>query len=316
MFNTIYSNIYRPFGLLLLLVLLTPIHLLHAQNIDMAHGQQNNKNSSEEASTRLISAGAGITELVLALGGEKNLIGTDSSSQIPAQLAQVTQVGYHRMLSAEGLLSLHPDVLLGSDVMGPEKTLALLRSANVHVVSLPSATNQAGLFNNIDIISQLLGSQQQAEKLKSNITKQLTHIKSNHIKLEQSKQPIKVLFMLLQAGRPAKVGGKGTAADTIIQLAGGENSAPFSGYKILSQEGILSLQPDVILLSSRQDLENTDKTLFPLLANMPLIASTKAYQQQSIFTIPAHALIGGLGLSAINEAETLSQQLISVSTHQ
>lgn len=311
MFSSTYSTIRYSFGLLLLLVLFTPIRYVQAHNIDSNHDKHN---SHQETSNRLITAGAGVTELVLALGGEKYLIGADSSSQLPSHLTQVKQVGYHRMLSAEGLLSLHPDVLLGSDVMGPETTLSLLRSAHVNVISLPTASNKKALFSNIDVISQILNRQSQAKILKQSISKQLERIDDNRSQRSQNVPPLKILFMLLQAGRPAKIGGEGTAADIIIQLAGGKNSASFSGYKTLSQEGILSLQPDVILISSRQNLEDTDRTLHPILTSMPLLASTKAYQQAHIFTLPPHALIGGLGLSSINEAEKLSQQLMLIPT--
>ncbi|WP_299493092.1 ABC transporter substrate-binding protein [uncultured Shewanella sp.] len=260
---------------------------------------------------RIISAGAGITELVLALNGEKNVIAIDSSSQLPKGLNHIKQVGYHRMLSAEGLLSLNPDILIGSDVMGPATTLALLRAADVNVISLPIANNKSQLFNNIDTISTVLAKPNQAKKVKNHLSAQLNTIAKNRDKLEHSK-PIKVLFLLLQAGRPAKVGGKDSAADIIIHLAGAQNSATFSGYKTVSQEGILSIDPDIILISSRNKIsEKQDTSLLPLLSNMPLLANTSAYQNKRIFMIPAKALIGGMGLSAIDEAERFNQQLLS-----
>ncbi|WP_299008063.1 ABC transporter substrate-binding protein [uncultured Shewanella sp.] len=261
---------------------------------------------------RLISAGAGITELVLSLKGENNLIAVDASSQLPKSLSHIKQVGYHRMLSAEGLLSLQPDVVLGSDVMGPANTLTLLRSAGVKVISLPTATNKNELFDNIDAISTLLTKTSHAKELKNHLSAQLDTITQNRNQISKAR-PIKVLFMLLQPGRPAKVGGMNTAADIIIQLTGAQNSATFSGYKTVSQEGILSMQPDIILISSRNEsTEKQDINSLPLLANMPLVANLAAYQNKHVFMIPPKALIGGLGLSAIDEAEILSNKFISL----
>ncbi|WP_298770552.1 hemin ABC transporter substrate-binding protein [uncultured Shewanella sp.] len=291
-------------------LLLTSSLTVKAHSAELLEPNQQAATSTQDI--RLISAGAGITELVLALGGENNLIAVDASSKIPKNLRHIKQVGYHRMLSAEGLLSLHPNVLLGSDVMGPANTLALLRSADVKVISLPSATNKNELFNNIDAVSTLLAKTNNAETLKNHLSAQLNKIAKNRNQISDS-HPIKVLFMLLQAGRPAKVGGADTAADIIIQLTGSQNSATFSGYKTVSQEGILSMQPDIILISSRNEsTEKQDISLFPLLANMPLLASLPAYQNKHVFVIPPKALIGGLGLSAIDEAEILSQQFISL----
>ena len=53
-------------------------------------------------------------QLILALGGEQSLVATDISSVEPKNLPRV---GYHRALSAEGILSLAPTRLIGSDEM-------------------------------------------------------------------------------------------------------------------------------------------------------------------------------------------------------
>lgn len=73
--------------------------------------------SSTLAAERIISAGSSVTELILALGAEQQLVGIDVTSVAPPSLA-LPKVGYHRQLSAEGLLALEPTQLLGS-VDGP-----------------------------------------------------------------------------------------------------------------------------------------------------------------------------------------------------
>lgn len=121
--------------------------------------------------------------------------------------------------------------------------------------------------------------------------------------------------MLLQEGRGARVGGKGTAADTIIELSGAQNVAAFEGYKSMSQEGILSLQPDLILLSKRseQASEQTHSQIAQeLIKEMPLLAHTPAGINKHIQTLPPQALLGGLGLSAISAADTLASTLLTL----
>ncbi|MDD1829549.1 ABC transporter substrate-binding protein, partial [Photobacterium sp. ZSDE20] len=68
---------------------------------------------------RIISAGSAVTELVLALGAEEQLVGIDVTSRFP-QSDNLPKIGYHRNLSAEGLLALEPTTLIGSDEMGPD----------------------------------------------------------------------------------------------------------------------------------------------------------------------------------------------------
>src|SRR5690606_33797497 len=62
-------------------------------------------------------------------------------------------------------------------------------------------------------------------------------------------KPAKVLFLLsVQSGR-ALAGGRGTAADAMLNLAGAENVATaFDGYKPLSGEAALLMAPDAIVV--------------------------------------------------------------------
>ena len=103
---------------------------------------------------RLVSAGAGMTELVLALDAGTELVAVDSTSLVPEEFTTVEKLGYHRMLSAEGILALDPDLVLGTDAMGPETTLEVLRGADVKVVKLTGAETAEQLLNNIDTLGK------------------------------------------------------------------------------------------------------------------------------------------------------------------
>jgi iron complex transport system substrate-binding protein len=268
---------------------------------------------TETQQTRIVSAGAGVTELILALGAAPQLVGIDSTSHIPAKLASTTQVqrlGYHRMLSAEGIIALNPSHVIGSEVMGPESSLNLLTQANIHVIKLNSASTEQQLMDNIDSLSDIVAKPSSALELKRTLKQQLAQIADKRSQLTHKP---KVLFLLLQEGRPARVGGKDTAADLIINLAGGANAADFDSYKSVSGEGILALNPEVILLSHRseQNMPATPARLFAEVSKqIPLVAHTTAGQAQAFISLKPEALIGGLGLSAIDAADTLVQQFL------
>ncbi len=68
---------------------------------------------------RIVSVSGATTEIVYALGAEKQLVGTDTTSLFPAAALQTPKVGYMRQLSAEGLLSLKPDAVIGTTEAGP-----------------------------------------------------------------------------------------------------------------------------------------------------------------------------------------------------
>ena len=86
-----------------------------------------------ELPQRWVSAGGALSEWVSALGGESKLVGVDTTSQHPESLKALPSIGYQRQLSAEGVLSLSPQILVGTEEMGPPSVLSQIRSAGVQV---------------------------------------------------------------------------------------------------------------------------------------------------------------------------------------
>jgi ABC-type hemin transport system substrate-binding protein len=80
-----------------------------------------------DATSRIVSVGGAVTEIVYRLGAAEHLVGVDTSSTYPAAATQLPQVGYQRMLSVEGVLSLRPTLVLLSVEAGPPDAEALLK---------------------------------------------------------------------------------------------------------------------------------------------------------------------------------------------
>lgn len=261
--------------------------------------------SASLANERVISAGSAVTELIVALGQQQKLVAVDVTSELPAELT-LPKIGYHRQLSAEGLLALGATRLIGSDEMGPDTTLNQLRSAGVEVDVVNTEPTPEGLLLRVDQIASLLNAQSQASALKQKIENQITALENNKI---DDKSAPKVLFLLIHEGRPANVAGRDTTPDAIIELAGARNPAAnqLKSYKPLSTEAIVDMQPDVILVSGRSynKLGGADE----IVAKMPMLAATPAGQNKRIIQIDGRALVGGLGLKSLSEAERLSALL-------
>ncbi|EKO3412368.1 ABC transporter substrate-binding protein [Vibrio fluvialis] len=261
--------------------------------------------SSTLAAERIISAGSSVTELILALGAEQQLVGIDVTSVAPPSLA-LPKVGYHRQLSAEGLLALEPTQLLGSNEMGPETTLNQLKSAGVDVEVINSDSTPQGLLQRIDQIASLTHSEAAAGPLKQQVNDALKALQAHQPNASTRK---KVLFLLIHEGRAANVAGSDTVPDAMITLAGGVNPAAtqLTSYKPLSMEAMVEMQPDVILVSGRSydKMGGADA----ILAAMPMLAATPAGQSKQIITVDGHALVGGLGLKSLAEAQRLQALL-------
>ena len=77
---------------------------------------------------RIVSLGGALTEVVYLLGAQGQLVGTDTTSLFPEAALRTAKVGYMRQLSAEGLLSLQPDAVVGTTEAGPPVVLDQVRS--------------------------------------------------------------------------------------------------------------------------------------------------------------------------------------------
>ncbi|WP_305844408.1 heme/hemin ABC transporter substrate-binding protein [Photobacterium leiognathi] len=252
---------------------------------------------------KIISAGASITQIINALNAQDQLVAVDLTSKTLVDKS-VPKVGYHRQLSAENLMSLSPTNVIGSDEMGPQSTLDLLKQSGVSVDVVNSGETVKDLLQRIDQIASLTHHQQRAEVLKEKLSKQLNKINKVAANIKTAK---KVLFLMIHDGRPINVAGSNTTADSIISLAGAVNPAAesVSNYKPISAEAIVTMQPDIILLSTRT--ASKIKSMKDLVKQMPLIAATPAATNNALLTINGTALIGGLGLESVNEALRLNQ---------
>ncbi|WP_318467949.1 heme/hemin ABC transporter substrate-binding protein [Photobacterium leiognathi] len=252
---------------------------------------------------KIISAGASITQIINALNAQDQLVAVDLTSKTLVDKS-VPKVGYHRQLSAENLMSLSPTNVIGSDEMGPQSTLDLLKQSGVSVDVVNSGETVKDLLQRIDQIASLTHHQQRAEVLKGKLSKQLNEIKQATANIKTAK---KVLFLMIHDGRPINVAGSNTTADSIISLAGAVNPAAesVSNYKPISAEAIVTMQPDIILLSTRT--ASKIKSMKDLVKQMPLIAATPAATNNALLTINGTALIGGLGLESVDEALRLNQ---------
>ena len=72
------------------------------------------------AQSKIVSVGGDVTEILYGIGADDQVVATDTTSVYPTAAALTPKVGYVRRLSAEGVLSLEPDLILISGAAGPE----------------------------------------------------------------------------------------------------------------------------------------------------------------------------------------------------
>src|SRR3954469_24746733 len=152
-------------------ILLTSIALLaFAFGCGRFANQQN-----ETAGDRVVVISPIYNEIIWAFGAQDKVVGVDLSSTYPPEIKNVTTVGYHRALSAEGILSLHPTVILSDDNnIGPPQVVEQIKQLNIPIQGFKSKNDTIdGTKALIREIGAFFGKQDKAEELCKNLDQQL-----------------------------------------------------------------------------------------------------------------------------------------------
>ncbi|TDF86231.1 hemin ABC transporter substrate-binding protein [Pseudomonas sp. H9] len=260
--------------------------------------------ASDTLPQRWVSAGGAFSEWVVALGGESKLVGVDSTSQHPSSLHGLPSIGYQRQLAAEGILALRPDILVGSNEMGPPPVLEQLKAAGVRIELLSAKAEVPALQHNLTTLGRLLGQQAQAQALINDYQQRLQQ-QAAAVKQAQQQSPApRVLMLLSHSGGNLQVAGKDTLAAWMINQAGGNSLGDHIGYKPVSSEAMLALNPQVIVFASSR-LQG-DAARATLLEQNPVLAQTQAGRDGRILVIDPTLLVGGLGPRVPQALETLT----------
>ena len=203
---------------------------------------------AEDKALRVVSVGGALTEIIYQLGAESQLVGVDTTSLYPEAATKLPQDGYQRALSAEGVLSLNPSIVLATDQAGPPAVIKQIKLAGIEVLIIPTKYSAAGVVNKINQVSQALGLKSAGAKMAEDFLAEmdtLSNTEDKNIKTD-------VMFLLnVGKGSPMAAGIK-TAADAMIVLAGASNvMKQYEGYKPVSTEAIVVADPEVLLLPQR-----------------------------------------------------------------
>jgi iron complex transport system substrate-binding protein len=256
---------------------------------------------TEEAPERLVTLGAGVTETAAALGLGDRIVGVDTTSRWPEALADVPRVGYLRTLPAEGILSLAPTLVLGSEAAGPEAALAALRGAGIPVRLVSEAKTWPEAKARMHAVGDLLGEAEAARALTKKIEARLAALER---RLEDRARP-RVLFLFAH-GRDPVVGGAKSVPDTMIRLAGGENAlSGLEGFRRPSAEAVLAAAPEVIVTTPRvmKGLGGRSGV-----RELPALAGTPAAREDRIVALDGAFLLA-LGPRTADAAEALAAKL-------
>ena len=249
---------------------------------------------------RIVSVSGTLSEIISGLGLESQLVGVDITSTYPASLSKIAKVGHNRSISAEGIISLNPDVIMYTDQsMLSANVVKLLNNSGKKVVEFKHEYSKEGAIKLIREVGAYFNAKPQAEKMVKSLEADLA-------KITKPVAPKKLLFIYARGTGTLMVSGTGTSLDKIFNLTGNENAVQgFTDFKPLTSESLLAANPDVLVLFS-SGLESVDGA--DGLLKVPGIANTNAGRNRKIVSMDGQLLTGfgpRLGKAAIELAQKI-----------
>jgi iron complex transport system substrate-binding protein len=194
---------------------------------------------------RIVSLAPNITETLFALEMEDRIVGVSTFSDYPEAARKKPKVGSYINLSLEKIVSLDPDLVIGTVAGNKKETVLQLERLGFPVYVINPLTFD-DIFKTIMHIGQVAGRSAAAEKLVATLKERVNAVVSATRGLERPR-------VFFQIGiDPMVTVGKNTIHNTLIALAGGVNVTGDVSieYPRLSMEQVVFARPDIIIVSS------------------------------------------------------------------
>ena len=176
----------------------------------------------------------------------QRIVGVSESTDYPPALKNVATVGQYQRLNLEKILSLKPDLVLGTKDGNFKDQIEHLREMGVPVVVLSTQT-----FSEIDDamkkVALALGEHEESKRLIARFEQGIADVRARGAPRQTKK---KVLLQL--DDDPLIVAGGKSFLSEAIALVGAENvyGDSSSGYPRPSLEDVLKRNPDVVLVAT------------------------------------------------------------------
>src|SRR5215216_5209246 len=204
---------------------------------------------------RLVVISQTYNEIIWALGAQEHVVGVDFSSTYPPDVKKVQTVGYHRALSAEGILSLHPTAIIHDNNIGPPQVVEQLKGLNIPMKTFDAKNDSVeGTKALIREMGAYFHKEARAEELCRTLDAQMA-ASLEAVRKYADRPRVAVLHFGRASNVYLVVGkgegtGDGSAAGRMIEWAGGEMAINSDRVQRMeSPEIVAQANPDVLLVT-------------------------------------------------------------------
>jgi iron complex transport system substrate-binding protein len=252
--------------------------------------------SLEGVPQRIVTLAPSLTEIVYFLGLGDRVVGVTRFSSYPPEAARKPRVGSYVDLNAEKIVSLSPDLVIGTSDGNQPRVVALLEKAGIPVF-IVNPRNLGEVIETVVDIGRVCGVPDKARVLADELSARVESIVSKTKALERP-----VVFLQVNPKPIMTINGDTFSSD-LIRLAGGLNMArdePIT-YPRISLEAVIQRRPDVIVVSSMErggELESIKRRWLEL----PVIPAAKNGRvhlvESDLIDRPSPRIVDGLEILA------------------
>jgi iron complex transport system substrate-binding protein len=257
--------------------------------------------------SRIVTIGGSVTEIVFALGAGDQVVARDDSSLYPPEVSALESVGYVRQLSAEPVLALEPTLIITTPDAGPPEAIEQLRASEVTFLVIPHEATLEGVITSVETVATALSREDDGAAIIERIQ---TDYAEAQALLETVETRPRVMFVYARGAGAVSVAGTNTSAATMIELAGAENAVTeYEEYQPITAEAVVAAAPDVILMMRRglESVGGIDGML-----EQPGIAQTPAGENRRIVAMDDLYLLGfstRMGTAVLDLTTLLHEEL-------
>jgi iron complex transport system substrate-binding protein len=251
--------------------------------------------ANDSKDERIVVISQTYNEIIWALGAQDKVVGVDFSSTYPPEVKKVQTVGYHRALSAEGILSLHPTAIIHDNNIGPPQVVEQLKGLNIPMKSFDAKNDSVeGTKALIREMGAYFHKEARAEELCRTLDTQ-TAASLEAVRKYTDRPRVAVIHFGRASNVYMVVGkgggtGDGSAASRMIEWAGGRMALDSQRMQRMeSPETVAQANPDVILVTDY----GFDRLGSPVdeIKNLPGVATSNAAKNNRIYRIEEHQLM-------------------------
>ncbi len=254
----------------------------------VACGRFSNKDEKQTNVDRIVCIAKQYNEIIFALGAEKDLVAVDLSSTYPPTIKNLPTVGYHRALSAEGILSTKPTLIIHDNNVGPESVMKQLTDLKIPMKVFDAKGDDIESAKKlIKEMGTYFHKEKQADSLNAKLDADM--LKATEAASQLKNRPRVVVIHFGRANNVYLTMTKKSTTSKLLEWAGGEMAVDGErGMLQLSAEVIAKSDPDVILLT---DFGYDQLGSLEEIKKLPGLAGTKAAKANRIYRVEEHDMV-------------------------